>query len=338
MTGARVVLRCDAGPEIGAGHLIRSLALAEALRRCGAEPCLVTGELPYVWRHLLARRGLAALEHPALRPDSAGDDLLPGQAELAVLDGYELDSACVAAWRRRAAYLAVIDDGDGDRGADAVVNSCLSARAEAYPHTRLRLLGPDYALLREEFVEPPERRPPDAVPRLLVSLGGSTAAGLAERLLCGLEATGRALHARWIASPHEDPLAPAPRENGSVEVEIAPPLPTLLDEMLEADLGLFAAGGVRFEAARVGLPMVLGILADNQVADARAFADAGAAHLLGWWREVEPADIGEVVRGLLDDTEARNRLATRAGALVDGHGAERAARALLTAAAEGTGK
>ena len=50
MSGATVVLRCEAGPLVGAGHYVRCLALAEGFRRAGAKPRLLTPPLPEAWR------------------------------------------------------------------------------------------------------------------------------------------------------------------------------------------------------------------------------------------------------------------------------------------------
>ena len=125
-----------------------------------------------------------------------------GHFTLTVLDGYSFDAGHVADWRQRVGFVASIDDSGLDRGADAVLDSQLSALEDAYPSAQLRLLGPRYALLREEFVDPPARDPASGPPRLLVSLGGSATGDLLERLLGGLEAAELPLRARvWKQKP-----------------------------------------------------------------------------------------------------------------------------------------
>jgi spore coat polysaccharide biosynthesis predicted glycosyltransferase SpsG len=285
---------------------------------------------------MVVDRGVRLVESGDLGPGRAGEDAPVGEdLTLAVLDGYDFDESHVAAWRQRAPFVALIADHGADHGADAVVDHSLSAREDRYPGAALRLLGAAHALLREEFRDPPGTREPSDVPVVLVSLGGSATESLVPRLLEGLEAADRRLLARLVAGPHDELGSLAgdgPLTRGSATVIRVPPGPTLRPELERADLALLAAGGVRFEAARLGVPMLLVVLADNQVEDARAFAEAGAARRLGWWRDATPESMGAALREMLDDTEARRAMGARGQALVDGRGAERAARALLRAA------
>lgn len=336
MTGERpvAILRADAGPAAGAGHLVRSLALAEGFARAGAEAILVTPELPPPLRRLVDGRPVRHVPVPGLEPSEPGPlaELAAGAAAVAVLDGYRLGPAAVAAARKAAPLVAALADGTAPPGVDAVIDHELSADPGRYPGIPLALLGPRYALLREEFREPPPRpaRDPDP-PVVLVTLGGSATARLRDRVLAVLAAAGGPLRARLVADPWTgSPAGDAPPPG--IELTVVPPRPTLADELARATVALLAAGGTRLEAARCGCPMLLGILADNQVADAEAFAEAGAARLLGWWDRLDPAAAGRALRELLDDPAARRELAGRAGALVDGRGAERAAQALLAAA------
>ncbi|HHN73970.1 MAG TPA: hypothetical protein ENK10_01950 [Acidobacteria bacterium] len=333
---APVVLRCDAGEQIGAGHLVRSLALGEGLVRCGARALLLTPPLPEAWRQMVADRGVELVEAQGLAPGQISAELLTEAAgtppRALVLDGYAFGAEALEAVAGMAALVTMICDHGEDLGADAVIDPNLSADPDRYSRTPLRLIGPRYALLREEFRQPGPRPAATGRPRVLVCLGGSATATLVPRLARALAASGAPIEVRVIGNPH-DRVGPEELPSADeMEIHWLQPRPSLVDELLAADLALLAAGGVRFEAARCGCPMVLGILADNQVADARAFARCGAAVLAGWWEQVDPRALGREIRTLLDDPGKRKTLAQRAAEIADGHGAERAARALLTAA------
>jgi len=336
----RVLLRADAGRNAGAGHLVRSIALAEGFVRAGAEPVLVTPQLPPGMARLLAERPVVHAPVPGLAPGDPGPlaELADGGAALVVLDGYRLGPEAVRAARRAAPFVAALADGNAPAGVDAVVDHELCADTARYPSVRLRLLGPRYALLREEFRDPPPRTDPDpGPPRVLVTLGGSATGRLGDRVLALLAAAGRPLRARIVGNPWEE----APRRDapaGPVVVEFVPPRPSLVEEFARATVAVLAAGGTRFEAARCGCPMLLGVLADNQQEDARAFVAAGAARDLGRWDDLDPREGGMLLRELLDRPDLRKRLAARATALVDGRGAERAARRLLAAALDAGGR
>lgn len=336
----RVLLRADAGREAGAGHLVRSVALAEGFARAGAEPVLVTPGLPAGMARFVEGRPVRHAPVPGLAPDDPGPlAVLAGDgAALVVLDGYRLGPDAVVAARQVAPFVVALADGNAPAGVDAVVDHELCAGPGRYPGVPLRLLGPRYALLREEFRDPPPRPDPEPDPPLvLVTLGGSATARLGEKVRGLLAAAGPPLHARVVGNPWEDTVREA-APGGGVTIELVPPRPTLAEELSRATLALLAAGGTRFEAARCRCPMLLGILADNQENDARAFVAAGAARDLGRWDDLDPEEGGMLLRELLDRSDLRRELATRAAALVDGRGAERAARELLAAARSAAGR
>ena len=75
--------------------------------------------------------------------------------------------------------------------------------------------------------------------------------------------------------------------------------------------------------------MALVAVADDQLPVGPPFAATGAARYLGDGREVDPDDVATAVVALLADDAARAAMAARGRAIVDGHGAERIAAAVL---------
>jgi spore coat polysaccharide biosynthesis predicted glycosyltransferase SpsG len=156
-----IILRADAGPSIGVGHVMRSLTLGSALVAAGADVLLVSDELPPFLEARAERLGVQAASS------------VPSGA-FVVLDGYHL-----AAPDGR---YAVIDDNREAPvdGAALVLNQNLHATAALYadlPAATRVLLGPEYALLREGL---PRRSDPIRadVARVLVAMGGTDPAGL----------------------------------------------------------------------------------------------------------------------------------------------------------------
>ena len=93
-----------------------------------------------------------------------------------------------------------------------------------------------------------------------------------------------------------------------------------------------AAGGTAGELAALGVPTILTIIADNQVAGAQACVNDG------WCAVVDardnPAAVDELIPAtvqLWHDHDKRAAWAARARAAVDPGGADRAAAALLSA-------
>ncbi|TDO16637.1 MULTISPECIES: UDP-2,4-diacetamido-2,4,6-trideoxy-beta-L-altropyranose hydrolase [Halomonas] len=190
LQGQVVAFRADASLEIGSGHVMRCLTLAEALKAQGAECHFLCREHPGHLCELIAARGFAVHRLP-LDENAADTDAVstsepepahahwlgaswvqdaaacqPILAELApawlVVDHYALDhrweTAVLSKLSGSAPRLLVIDDlADRRHVADLLLDQNLGRRAEDYrgrvPEACQVLAGPRYALLRPEFRE-----------------------------------------------------------------------------------------------------------------------------------------------------------------------------------------
>jgi UDP-2,4-diacetamido-2,4,6-trideoxy-beta-L-altropyranose hydrolase len=324
-----VVLRCDAGPTIGVGHVMRSLALGVALREAGAVVTLLGTALP---GGLHDRAHAAGIEVGVLDPsvpiggDADADALGALGADLAVVDGYAFGPS----YFRRLVTMtrhAVVDDlADGWYAtALAVVNPNLPAQPDWYvrsvgPSCRL-LVGAPYALIRPEVVarraSAPERVP-GGRPRVLVAIGGTDVRGVAAGVAAVLAAPGDLDVAVALAQTGADPPAGARRAD-----------PDIAGELAAADVAVIGAGTTLWEACCLGTPAVALVVADNQLPSGGAAAAAGVAHVIEARADLDPGRVAGEVRRLLASPHERSAMATRGRDLVDGRGAGRVAAALL---------
>jgi UDP-2,4-diacetamido-2,4,6-trideoxy-beta-L-altropyranose hydrolase len=270
----RLVFRPELSPEIGTGHLMRCWALAQACLAQGSEALFTLHRCPYSLQARLSQPGIDITE---LNQPSNTDELAAAVArfgaEAVVLDGYGIDSG----YRRAVAALGLpvlaVDDGNlaFPLHADIVLNSSPAARGEDYalsaPAARL-LLGPAFAPLRGEFLEPgmvAER--PGSGNRVLVTFGGSDPAGLTlpvslallERLPAeaGLDIVVGAAHA-----------APAPLEQmaatWAARITLHRNTSQMAALMAASRLAVSAAGSTLWELASLAVPSVGVVVADNQ--------------------------------------------------------------------------
>ncbi|PWR24045.1 UDP-2,4-diacetamido-2,4,6-trideoxy-beta-L-altropyranose hydrolase [Zavarzinia compransoris] len=349
----KVAFRADAAVEIGTGHVMRCLTLADALARAGAACLFVCRDLPGHLLPAIEARGHAVHLLPAAGDfvPRAGDPphaawaatpwerdaaetaaaLASFAPDLIVLDHYAFDARWegVAAAGRR---LLVIDDlADRPHRAEILLDQTLGRRARDYdgllPAATLRLLGPAFALLRPEFAarraESLARRRAPRLSRLLVAMGGIDKGNATGAVLGRLART--ALPADLsidVVMGGAAPFLDAVRGQAA-----AMPVPTrvLVDVadmaglMTAADLAIGAAGGTSWERCCLGLPSLTLVLADNQAGIAHALAGAGAALPLG--RAEAPGWPERLAAALADPPLAE--LAARAADLCDGQGAER---------------
>lgn len=184
---ARVLLWAASGPRIGMGHVVRTSAVALAVRALGGEPQVLVEDPAS--RDAVRARGLACDLAPDLGLDAAGASLAPapapppdverrlaalGSPAAAWLDGFRDWSPVVRALRARGARTALVETrGPAREEADLVVHPALHFEPDAWERARPDRVrgGPPWIPLRPE-VEREPRRAERAVD-LLVTFGGS---------------------------------------------------------------------------------------------------------------------------------------------------------------------
>ncbi|WP_291014825.1 UDP-2,4-diacetamido-2,4,6-trideoxy-beta-L-altropyranose hydrolase [Hydrogenophaga sp.] len=364
---ARVSIRVDASARMGTGHLKRCLALADALEAAGAEVGLVVRAIDPVAAQLLARTAWAVkwLSTPAGQaaswPSSAEDPphaywaQVPWQQDAIetikalraqppdwlVLDHYAFD----ARWHQAVTHalgvrLLVIDDtADRSLAADALLDHNWHANHRAKYAGRLLklprwLCGPRFALLSSAYRDARRYQPQADVRSIGIFMGGTDPGGISMRVLAACRDagfTGEIEIATTSANPKLADLRAACAASPPAHLTID--LPDLASFFARHDLQIGAGGGATWERCCIGAPTIALALTNNQTAVVPALAQLGAvraASLPGSAMSDDPP-LTTVLVDLLDDAPARARLAKRAGALVDGRGAQRVALHLLAA-------
>jgi len=337
----KALFRVNAGARIGLGHLQRCLSLAAALRQLGTASLVLTDQEPSALERI--RRfgfpGLARRANGSWGEEDARDTIdcaRAHQCDILVVDSDEKGAAYLQRLREAGLFVCAIDDtAPHPFPCQLVVNGDAHARRLAYRSssgdTRF-LLGPEYAILREEFWALPPRVAPQDGRRLLIALGGADPVNLMPRIL---DVVGRWLEpvtVTAIVGPFMTNLAEtraaARRVAHPVRLVQAPE--SVAGLMQEADVAISAGGQTLYELARVGCPTVAVRIAANQDGQLQAFQEAGFLRLAG--RAEDPgiaSALGEAARRLLADSPAREAMGEIGRRMVDGQGARRVADGLL---------
>ena len=320
-----IMLRVDASIQMGSGHVLRCLALAEALRAAGLQPVFAAAVMDEAMRQRLGCAGFEVLEIAAeADAETAIDWLRRGGFAAVVVDHYGLDAGWEARVRAACDLLVAVDDfSQRPHVAELVVDgnagSATAYRGRIAPQCRL-LAGQDYALLRPEFARARRQRgrpAQGARQRVLVCFGGSDEANETAKVLAGLaDYPGRLDVVIGGANPHRagllEQLAPMPRARVHVDVQDMAAL------LAEADVAIGAAGVSSWERCALGVPSLVAVLADNQRGVARQLEALGVARVLGEHDALMPADYRSALEAL--DADALRQMAARAWQVVDGEG------------------
>ncbi|MCI0510286.1 UDP-2,4-diacetamido-2,4,6-trideoxy-beta-L-altropyranose hydrolase [Chromohalobacter marismortui] len=357
----RVVFRADASLDIGTGHVMRCLTLADALSVKGVECCFISRDLQGNLIEQTRQRGYTVHVLPALKGEQVvsqepfhaswlgvgwevdAAESLPYLRELSptwlVLDHYALDSRWEAATREYWQRLFVIDDlADRAHIADVLLDQNLGRKASDYepllPTHAQCLVGPQYALLRPEFSElrpySLERRKSGELRHILISLGGvdkDNATGAVLRTLrsCPLPDDCTITVIMGSHAPHLDDINALAAEM-PWPTNVAINVNDMAKRMAEADLAIGAAGSTSWERCCLGLPSLMLILADNQKGIAEALHQEGVAYNLGRPEELYAS---HEYWSRLHLSGWLTRQSEKAAALVDGRGASRLVQVLV---------
>ena len=311
--------RVDAGPQMGWGHGMRCLALAEAWKKSHGPFTFVMAAPPDSVADKIKKAGgdVAILSAPSGGGDDATETVALAKRHGAAwigVDGYHFKPDFFSGLAAAPVKTFLVDDLGAAyaRHFSLVVNFQLHAKKELYPENSAvaLLLGPEFLLLREEIVATAPRPPaaPAGPVQVLLTFGASGTKGTLEQVR---EALAK-VTAPPLAVSALEPSLPQPKSLGTFYTS--------------HDVAVSALGTTIWELLRLGVPTVgVPINADHELV-------GKALEAKGLIRFCAPGEIGAVVRELAEDLAQRKDLAEKSRKFIDGLGAARVAERLSTGA------
>lgn len=345
-----IAFRVDASLEIGTGHVMRCLALANELNVHGARCVFVTRPFPGHLNDIIRHNGHYLVELPMINQETPGakragyvawlgtDWATDASQTLAALGGRQVDWVVVDHYALDAQWEAVVASGCGHVMAiddlanrkhecDLLLDQNLGRFGIDYkslvkPGTEL-LIGPKYALLRPEFSKLrgysiSRRKTNSQLRRLIVTLGGIDQKNITEVVLREIAKSRLSNNAKITVVM--GPSAPwlenvrCAANNLPIEANVLAGVNNMAELMAESDLAIGAAGSTSWERCCLGLPTIQLVMADNQIEAASALQAAGAAISLE-----EVSQLGKWLDCVTPKT--LSNLSKRAVQICDGQGA-----------------
>jgi UDP-2,4-diacetamido-2,4,6-trideoxy-beta-L-altropyranose hydrolase len=344
----KIVFRTDASNKIGTGHFMRCLSLAEECKKFGAQVDFICSNLPPYFAQLLQKNKikLLALE----KTESCGfNDQLPHSAWLEggqkldanasihvigeerydwlVVDHYALDHRWEESLRPYAKKIMVIDD-----LADRLHNCDLLLDQNLYSNLKVRyidkvpadcrlLLGPKYALLREEFkisrngmkVRTGELR------NVLIFFGGIDLDNYTCDAINALATSGLNLRVDVVIGIHHPCKNQILRLCEEYDYFCHVQTTNMAELIANADLAIGCGGGAIWERCCLGLPAITFCAAENQRNQIDIAAEIGIL-----FAPKTPCSLIEVIGShllaLIDNPRLVKLISSNASKIVDGEG------------------
>lgn len=353
-----VVIRVDASLEIGTGHVMRCLTLANALTEKGDVCHFICREHPGHLLDVIEARGhrIHRLPVESASDIDCQDASLPAHAhwlgsdwsidarqtsqylqdhqpDWLVVDHYGLDQRWEQQLRLVCNKLMVIDDlADRAHDCDLLLDQTFGREAGAYQkwvpdHCKL-LIGSKYALLRPEFAAlrqySLERRNSAELKHLLITMGGvdkdnATGEVLAALKRCPLLADCKITVVMGATAPW---LTSVQEQAATLpwEVTVRVNVSDMAQLMADSDLAIGAAGSTSWERCVLGVPTLMLVLADNQREIAMGLEVSGAAKLIDADGSIEHQLI-TVFKALLKAPNMLSQMSLAARRICHGDGA-----------------
>lgn len=365
MKQQNIAFRVDASLEIGTGHLMRCLTLANALREQGAVCRFISRAHDGNLIEMIRQRGFETFVLPVCEgfdvPKEAGQpahaawlgatwstdaqqtQTLLGDFDIdwLIVDHYALD----ARWEREVANacarIMVIDDlADREHDCAVLLDQNLGRDPSDYaglvPSECKVLVGVKYALLRGEFASMRAyslaRRRQAKLDTILVTMGGvdkdnATSAVLDALADCPLPSACRVIVLMGPRAPWLD-VVRAKAVTMPRKTEVLVNATNVAELMAESDLSIGAAGSTSWERCAVGLPTFMLTLAFNQREVSAALYETGAVEAFELGRDFKSDFIAAISR-LNDDPQRLRHMSESSARVCDGAGINRVRSALL---------
>ncbi len=358
-TMKRAVIRVDSSYEIGSGHVMRCLSLAQRLRDKNIRVCFVCLEFPGNINSFIEKAGFEV--H---RLQLAGADrshrikfekgsfvtefedaqevvnvLKDKNADLLVVDHYWVDFEWERRVRPHVERLMVIDDyGTRRHYCDILLDQNLYRKSDRpyeglVPHNCELLIGPEYALIRPQFKKAREnlRKRDGKIERILIAFGGMDHENVTTMAIKAIsEYTSNGIRADVVVgakNPHKEMVKDICKQKPNITYHCQ--VSEMAQLMVRSDIALGATGISAWERCCVGLPSLVITLADNQEKTAEILSKKGVVLHLGSHHNVLSEQITSAFGLLIENAEMVKEMSLKGLDLVDGSGCERIVERLL---------
>jgi len=325
-----LLIRADANSNIGTGHIMRCLAIAQAWRSVGGRVWFAAASVPDAIYEQLRIEGFETINlNSNDDPQTVVGHAVYLQASHIVLDGQRFDSDYQCEIKQARLNLLVLDD-YGEAGhyyADCVVNSDLvleSLYDKREPYTHL-FLGPSYALLRSEFKR--TNKTPESTARnvrVLITMGGSDPQNMTLTALQAIERIqAQNVEFRVIVGAANSRFEALQKFAKKIlfPIEVMKNVGDMPAQMQWADVAIVAAGVSLWELLYMGVAVTCWPRYRQDVQVLEELSKRGAVLPLNL--DADADAIAKALTRLLTDLKLRHSLQLAGSNMVDGQGAKR---------------
>jgi UDP-2,4-diacetamido-2,4,6-trideoxy-beta-L-altropyranose hydrolase len=344
MEGAmNIVFRVDSSLQIGTGHVMRCLTIAHQLKRENVNIVFICSDFEGNINHIIRDQGFKVLQISAKNNSGFLDWFsrnwvidaestlnvmkeTNNHVDLMIIDHYGLDSKWESHMRPYVGRIMVIDDlANRPHTCDFLLDQNFyigyeSRYKDLVPESCLLLLGPEYALLRDEFlkIKKADKVRDGQLKRILVFFGGTDPTNETVKTLRALSHFGSFFEVDVIVgatNPKADEIQAlcSNLDNYHFYSQVN----NISEFMDKADLAIGAGGSTTWERCYLGLPSITIVIAENQKETTEAVSSFGATINLGESSSITESDVIETIKDLIMNKERVLALSRKSQELIN---------------------
>lgn len=345
------VIRADGNSEIGMGHVMRCLSIADAVKEQAVEPIFVTACQECV--SMIEQRGFQTRlltsdyrdmlsEIPQLE-QFLKEEKNELEKHVLLVDSYQVSEEYYRKLKKLG-YVVCLEDMGQSYPVDLLINYNIYGEKLASRYAEdnnnkpeKMLLGVEYMPLRQEFLEDIDYILREKVTDVMITTGGSdpffAAKAFVDAFLADKLLQEKKIRYHIISGPfnsHAEELKGLYASNPNVTVYEN--VKSMKEIMRQCDVVLTATGSTIYEVSALGIPMFVFYFAENQRQGAEEIEEKTSVINCGDFSKESEVTVGkavETLRRCVFDKNYREQLRQDEKKLVDGKGAARIAETIL---------
>lgn len=342
-----VLFRCDASKNIGSGHVMRCLTLANEMKSRNWDCAFITTKDSGPF---LNDRDFQLFFIQGKSFEDEINNILSTaktyQADWIIFDHYDRDEEVESIVRSAGFRIAVIDDlADRKHDCDVLIDQTYRRSKDDYsgliPYETKQLIGADYTLIAPQFsqlrTQALEKRSKTAtVENILVSLGSTNyknCTGFVLQALREYKSSKLNIDVVLGAAAENVPLIKKlikdTNENSIHNAKFHQNISNMNELMLKADVAIGAGGTTSWERCCLGLPTIMIEIADNQTFLTKKLEDNKAIINLGRLENLTSQILNSELKKLIFSNDTLKALSKNAFSVCDGRGRDRILPELL---------